>query len=68
MAAARTDQVFPGEGVHTPKLRELMLSLTGWSALAANIFKVFNENTCNCRWTSWRRTPAAKEGDTGWPY
>ena len=68
MAAARTDQVFPGEGVHTPKLRELMLSLTGWSALAANIFKCSTKIRATAAGLRGGARPPLKRGDTGWPY
>jgi sugar phosphate isomerase/epimerase len=44
MATARTYRVFPGEGVHTPQLVELLLKLDALGYAGDYSFEVFNDD------------------------
>jgi len=44
MATARTWRVFPGEGVHTPQLVELLLKLDALGYAGDYSFEVFNDD------------------------
>jgi sugar phosphate isomerase/epimerase len=44
MATARTFRVFPGEGVHTPQLTELVLRLQRMGYAGDYSFEVFNDD------------------------
>ena len=65
MATARTFRVFPGEGVHTAQLVELVLRSTRWATPATTASRSSTTTTCRCRCRWWRSARGARP--CGWP-